>query len=133
MAKNSVDGTKYVLDLAECHLARLEKSLAELKACTELTITVEYGRGEMNPRTGRRGDRPSVRVVLKASDSYKSEHSDYTFEGSTEYVLPDGTKGHKSFEEERKSQVWQVERAIKGVESDIAFFKTKIAEFVEQA
>lgn len=137
MAKTSVDGTTYMLDLVEGHLERQEAHLADLLSCTQLDIEVGYGKSE-KIGTGRHVQyvKKTMKVTLKASDSYTTDYSDgenYTFEGTTAYVLPDGTKGHKSFEDERKSQVSQTERRISSIKADIKFFQTKIAEFKEIA
>lgn len=136
MAKTSVDGTTYMLDLVEGHLERQEAHLADLLSCTQLDIEVGYGKSE-KIGTGRHVEyvKKTMKVTLKASDMYTTDYSDgenHSFP-STAYTLPDGTKGFKSFEEERKSQVYKTESRIKGIKADITFFKTKIAEFKEIA
>lgn len=122
--KTSVAGTEYMLGIARAHLVNLREALARTEAATELKVTLNY-----SVKNGYKRDTLQQDVVVKQTDSYTTENNGYIIEGILKVTLPNGEVRHVSFNETKKSQMWNLNRAIDSTEEDIAFFQRKIAEY----
>lgn len=127
MSKTSTDGTVYMLKIVQDHLAQQLVRLADLEVATKLTVSVAYGPTE---KVNGVRTRKEHSVTLNESDICNTEYGSFP---GTEYTLPDGTKGYKTFADEKKSRLHSLNRAIEGMRSDVAFLNRKLTEYKEIA
>jgi hypothetical protein len=110
----SVEGTKYMLKLAEGALAHWEKVLNYSQTSNEFNESITY---QWERKQG----------------SYRSEPVDFdvvvTKDGENVFTDPDGRKHWLTFESVQKRRIHTAEQNIKMIQSDIAMLTTKIAEW----
>lgn len=121
--KTSNEGTKYVLDLAVSHLNRLEVALENTKNATEFKVDV---RMKLTP------EQKAVEATKRYDERARFTMKEFIVTSVGKPVtVPDSYDGFKvlHFHEVKTNKIYDLERGIKGVKSDIKFFETKINEW----